>query len=90
MRVHQRRYAHVKRLIFPQGAPLVLKAKRREGAIVRTAQSDSGAKEVAMSLQIRDHRCTVGMTAHSDSFTIDESQLNNLFDGGPRIHRVRT
>ena len=71
---------------FPKRAPLTLKTKRRQRAVVSAAARDAGAEQIAMGQQVRRHERAITVTANADALRISDAHLRRFVDRGFRAH----
>src|SRR5579859_64959 len=70
---------HLRRL--PVGAIFILKAERRERAIVSAAARDACFEEVTVRQQVGGHKSSIGMPHHRDAIVIDDSKPHAFING---------
>src|SRR6516164_8671114 len=82
VRVREGRHLVIDLWRLPVSAVFILKAERREGAIVGATARDAGFEEVGMRQKIYGHERAVGMAHYGGALGVNEAEASAFVDGG--------
>ena len=82
MCIPERRHLRIEIRHFPESAPLVLKTKWRQRAIVCATFRKARAEQTRVCQQIRGHERAVTVATYSDAIAIGDAHVYHFVDRG--------
>src|SRR6185295_5811803 len=78
--VEERRDVRIDLCRLPEISLFVLKTEWRQRAVVGSAASNAGTKDVGVSEQIRRHECSVAVAANANPIAVRHAHFDSFID----------